>query len=102
MVPLIRKTYGNVMSQILFIKVINIYFQSRLFYYYERRGVGRVAEFDFQNLQLQHNTLVFFNAYAKNNLGLYNTILSFSSQYLSPTVYCNLCYAEPYLWTPFH
>ena len=33
--------------------------------------MGKLATFDFQNLNLQHDKLVFFNVFVRNNLGKY-------------------------------
>ncbi|CAH1258771.1 JAG1 [Branchiostoma lanceolatum] len=49
--------------------------QTGHFHHYERRGVGKMLEFDFDSLSLRHDNLYYFNVYLQNSLG-YASILT--------------------------
>ena len=49
--------------------------QDNLYLHYEKLGIGSNKAFEYNNLQMQHNKLHFFNFHVTNVLG-YQTILS--------------------------
>ena len=49
-----------------------LYTQSGAYSYFERIGIGRVSTLQYDNLNLIHGTLVYFNVYLKNVLGKYS------------------------------